>query len=439
VRDVVQGSMSLFDGLVGNATHSRTVHHQRGEWLLVVDVVSSDRGSRALQATWHAHPNSTVELGGDGRAVVGGVDFVTKRLTGAQLLVVPATGAVAQDWDSSCVVAGALEGQGGALETQGWASFGYSDAWAAPTLVYDVQLGPGQTRVATAWLMITSPTPFANNSSEFASAVLTAVGDSEVNVTVTVDGQVTHVRVPFESPSPAVDATVPAVRPYDVCTGASAGLPAAECGAWQDIFDGMGGRGWKQCNDKGRTDPCACGSLLGMGALCIGGGGSNGSAVVHVSEISLDSNNVSGGLPESLGAFAQLTSLSMYHNQIQGPLPTALRQLTGLQLLALEQNNLTGSIPAWIAELADLQIMDLELNGLSGTLPKSVATMTSLQRIDLLGNPLGGALPELPWQQYTLGCWLNNINFSCPLPPGAAENCTGWDNVNASKNPPSCS
>jgi hypothetical protein len=29
----------------------------------------------------------------------------------------------------------------------------------------------------------------------------------------------------------------------DACTGTSAGLPAAECSAWQDLFDGTGGTG----------------------------------------------------------------------------------------------------------------------------------------------------------------------------------------------------
>jgi len=223
------------------------------------------------------------------------------------------------------------------------------------------------------------------------------------------------------------------------CTGASATLPAAECGAWQDIFDTMGGRDWKQCNRLGRTDPCSCGANLGIGALCTTNrGGDGGDNATHVRAISLDSNNVRGSLPGSIGGLgAQLTSLSMYasqgSNRVSGTLPDGLRRLTGLRLLALECNTVSGSLPPWIAELTGLQILDLELNALSGSVPASVASMASLLRLDLLGNKLHGALPELPWVQYTSGCWLGGNNFSCPLPPGAATNCTGYG-----KSPPTC-
>jgi len=72
--DVVQGSMALWDDISGTATHSRTVHHQRGEWFAVVDVVSSDRGGRSVQATWHVHPNASTTVDTmTGTAVVNGV------------------------------------------------------------------------------------------------------------------------------------------------------------------------------------------------------------------------------------------------------------------------------------------------------------------------------------------------------------------------------
>ena len=233
-------------------------------------------------------------------------------------------------------------------------------------------------------------------------------------------------------------ATAPLLSAGSSCTGGSAALPAAECGAWQDIFDTMGGREWKQCNgrDLGRADPCSCGTTLGIGALCATSGGDDNAT--HLRAISLDSNNVRGSLPGSIGGLgAHLTSLSMYayegSNRVTGTLPDGLRQLTGLRLLALECNAVEGSLPPWLAELTALQILDLELNDISGTIPSTLATMSALLRIDLLGNALGGALPELPWGQYTSGCWLGGNNFSCPLPPGAATNCTGYG-----KSPPTC-
>ena len=45
------------------------------------------------------------------------------------------------------------------------------------------------------------------------------------------------------------------------CTGKSASLTAADCGAWTDLWDATNGPGWKHCNDQAsRLDPCSCGS-----------------------------------------------------------------------------------------------------------------------------------------------------------------------------------
>ena len=81
--------------------------------------------------------------------------------------------------------------------------------------------------------------------------------------------------------------------------------------------------------------------------------------------------------------------------------------------------------------------MDLEINQFTGPVPASVASMASLQRLDLLNNAFTGLLPPLPWPQYSDGCWLNGNNFSCPLPPGAVGNCTGFPKHG--NTPPTCS
>ena len=42
------------------------------------------------------------------------------------------------------------------------------------------------------------------------------------------------------------------------CTGRSVQLKPEQCRVWQeDIYDGMGGTGWRDCSDK-RSDPCSC-------------------------------------------------------------------------------------------------------------------------------------------------------------------------------------
>ena len=189
-HDIVQGSMSEYDGLHGTAKHSRTVYHQRGEFFLIVDVVTSDR-PRAIQATWHTHPNASVSLAAD-VATIRGVDLATQVASDVHVALIPATGA--QSWNSSKIVKGQRAGVAGATEDQGWFSEHYSDATPASTLVYDAQMSSSSKRAVFAWLLVVSPTgrPAA------ASCVVTDVGAEEVSATVTVAGKAQKVTVPFE-------------------------------------------------------------------------------------------------------------------------------------------------------------------------------------------------------------------------------------------------
>ena len=189
-HDIVQGSMSEYDGLHGTAKHSRTVYHQRGDFFLIVDIVTSDR-PRAIQATWHTHPNASVSLAAD-VATIRGVDLATQVASDVHVALIPATGA--QSWNSSKIVKGQRAGVAGATEDQGWFSEHYSDATPASTLVYDAQMSSSSKRAAFAWLLVVSPTgrPAA------ASCVVTDVGAEEVSATVTVAGKAQKVTVPFE-------------------------------------------------------------------------------------------------------------------------------------------------------------------------------------------------------------------------------------------------
>ena len=199
--DIVQGSMSQYDGLDGNGTHSRTVYHRRGEWFVIVDVVTSDRGGRGVQATWHTHPNASVDLDADGTgiATIRGVDLRSQDPADVHLALVPATGAAGQGWHGSKVVKGVLAGKDGATEDQGWFDEHYSDARPAPTLVYDAVLGPGTKSAVFAWLLVvtTSGTAAAAVATT-STASITTVGGSTVGIAVTVNGDASHITVPFE-------------------------------------------------------------------------------------------------------------------------------------------------------------------------------------------------------------------------------------------------
>ena len=196
------GSMSAWNGLAGTATHTRAVFYQRpaggaadgagadGDFLVVVDVLTSDR-PRALQLTWHAHPNSTgVAVGAAPGlvAVVGGVETRSGQPVAAQACLIPATGAAA--FASATVVRGVMK-SGNGTHFQGWYSQDYDDAWPAPTLVYDAAAVPGGA--VFAWLIVPQSargpcTDSAAVVSSSASAVVVrvSVGGAEHTVTLPI-------------------------------------------------------------------------------------------------------------------------------------------------------------------------------------------------------------------------------------------------------------
>jgi hypothetical protein len=196
-HDTAYGNMSAYDGLAGTATHTRGVYYQRaaaptaegdGDWLVVVDMLTSDR-PRTLQATWHGHPNAT-DVSVDaatGVAVMGGVHRATGVPTTAQACVIPASGAATFRWENASLVRGVTQAPG--VAWQGWYSQDYDDAWAAPTFVYEASV---QAQAVTAWLII----PTATRGPCDATIAVISVGAGAVEVSVDFGSGPQSVSVP---------------------------------------------------------------------------------------------------------------------------------------------------------------------------------------------------------------------------------------------------
>ena len=200
------GNMSAWDAtLKGSATHTRAVYYQRapaaaaaaatggsadGDFLLVVDVLASDR-PRTVEATWHAHPNGTVDLSAAPAfvAAVGGADWATGRPAAAQACVIPASGAAT--WASAAVVMGVM--QNATEHFQGWYSQSYDDADAAPTLVYRAPNTPDGA--VFAWLIV----PQSARGPCTDSAEVVAVSSTSVTIHASVAGSLHIVSVPVAS------------------------------------------------------------------------------------------------------------------------------------------------------------------------------------------------------------------------------------------------
>ncbi|KAL4376354.1 hypothetical protein GQ457_02G039060 [Hibiscus cannabinus] len=105
-------------------------------------------------------------------------------------------------------------------------------------------------------------------------------------------------------------------------------------------------------------------------------------------------NNLTGVLPNSIGNLsANLSQLSIETNYISGTIPKEIENLVGLELLGLYENMLTGSIPDGIGKLSTLKYFYACTNRIIGGIPASLGNMTQLMELLLEANLLGGEIP----------------------------------------------
>lgn len=197
--------------------------------------------------------------------------------------------------------------------------------------------------------------------------------------------------------------------------------------ALSDLYHSTGGPSWK--TSKGWLQGNYC---TWFGVECDGH---------DVTLISLPGNNLSGPLPDSIGAFPRLMVLDLsdnylsgslpptlgclssmtylmlsYNAYLTGPLPTSVANLPNIQhleissanltgnlppvysqalrVLKLNKNQLSGTFPEGFSALEDLCILNLAQNSLTGSLPATLDGMKSLQVFHLTQNRLNGTLPE---------------------------------------------
>ncbi|KAJ6864977.1 hypothetical protein NC651_035515 [Populus alba x Populus x berolinensis] len=107
----------------------------------------------------------------------------------------------------------------------------------------------------------------------------------------------------------------------------------------------------------------------------------------------------------------------LYNNQLSGGIPSTLGQLQHLNYLDLSSNSLTGSIPPSLTMLRNLTILDLSSNDLDGTIPSNLKGLQSLRRLDLSWNKLIGPIPDsIGYCQNLTGMYLYNNLLSGPVP-----------------------
>ena len=153
------------------------------------------------------------------------------------------------------------------------------------------------------------------------------------------------------------------------CTGASVNVSAAECAAWQALYDATGGDRWRYC--AVRDDPCAC--VLPPTA----------------------------DYPLGFHTCSNATAKTGYRRVVQS--------------LVLPLNNMVGTLPAALAQLTDVRRIALQGNELAGPLPAG---------LDFIFAQSAGFC-------YLLAAPASSNHFACPLPAAALRHCSAVSNDGA--------
>ena len=137
----------------------------------------------------------------------------------------------------------------------------------------------------------------------------------------------------------------------------------------------------------------------------------------RVLELRLDSNQLSGSIPEELGQLSSLSMLWLHNNQLTGTIPTELGNLTNLRWLYLYNNELSGEIPEELGQLSSLAHLRLDNNQLTGTIPTELGSLTKLFDMLLSDNQLTGTIPtELGNLTKLLNMRLDNNQLTGTIP-----------------------
>ncbi|KAJ6836741.1 putative leucine-rich repeat receptor-like protein kinase [Iris pallida] len=111
--------------------------------------------------------------------------------------------------------------------------------------------------------------------------------------------------------------------------------------------------------------------------------------------LDISSNNLSGGVPDTIGSLSSLEALHLSNNSLSGEIPSSLQGCKRLAILDLSQNKFTGKLPTWIGESSlPLRILRLRSNMLAGRIPQNLPRLLSLQIVDLAHNNLSGTIPK---------------------------------------------
>ncbi|KAI3854207.1 hypothetical protein MKW98_024630 [Papaver atlanticum] len=107
-------------------------------------------------------------------------------------------------------------------------------------------------------------------------------------------------------------------------------------------------------------------------------------------QLHIDSNSLSGHLPDTLYWISSLEHFSISNNNFSGQLSKKLSKLSNLKTLTISGNRFSGSFPDVFGNLSRLEELIAHTNIFSGSLPSSLSLCSLIQVIDLRNNSMSG-------------------------------------------------
>ncbi|CAN1828578.1 Receptor-like protein EIX2 [Linum perenne] len=116
-------------------------------------------------------------------------------------------------------------------------------------------------------------------------------------------------------------------------------------------------------------------------------------------DLHLSLNNFSGPIPLSLGNLCKLRKLRLAAASFSGYISKFLNSFSGcstvsLEMLDLNSNNLVGEIPDSIGLLKNMKHLDMAYNSLWGSIPATIGNLSALEVLYLHSNQMNGSIPE---------------------------------------------
>ncbi|XP_058210564.1 putative receptor-like protein kinase At3g47110 [Rhododendron vialii] len=118
------------------------------------------------------------------------------------------------------------------------------------------------------------------------------------------------------------------------------------------------------------------------------------SSMPRLTSLYVNNNNLTGGIPPSIGNLTSLVNFSAIYNPFGGSIPNSFGQLKNLRILALGATQISGTIPPSLYNLSSLEILSVAFNRLRGSLPLTFGFIfPHLQLLQLEHNQFNGPVP----------------------------------------------